>query len=77
MMKFNFSRNHDFPPELSIDGCKENLHVIKETKLFEVMLTDYLKWASNTDYICRNGYKRMWKLRRMKVHLIGCLHQID
>ena len=32
-----------------------------------VMITNDLKWASNTEYICRKAYKKMWVLRRMKI----------
>ena len=67
VMKFNFSKNHDFRPELMIGGFKDNLEVITETKLLGIMLSDDLKWASNTDYICKRGYSKMWTLRRMKV----------
>ena len=56
----------DFPPELKIEGFKENLKVIKETKLLGIILTDDLKWGANTDYICTKAYKNMWSLRRMK-----------
>ena len=28
--------------------------------------TNDLKWAANTDYICKKAYKKMWTLRRMK-----------
>ena len=65
-MKFNFSKSMDFPPELQIEGFKENLKVIKETKLLGIVLTDDLKWGANTDYICTKAYKNMWSLRRMK-----------
>ena len=66
VMKFNFSRNYDFPPELVISGFNDQLEVIRETKLLGIILTDDLKWAANTDYICKKAYKKMWSLRRMK-----------
>ena len=67
IIKFNFSRNHDFPPELMIDGFKDQLVVIKETKLIGVIVSDDLKWGRNTEYICSRAFKKMWSLRRMKV----------
>ena len=67
VMKFNFSRSYDFPPELSIEGFTEKLEVVNQTKLLGVMLTSDLKWSANTDYICKKAYKSMWTLRRMKV----------
>ena len=66
IMKFNFSKVNDFPPELNINGFQNQLKVISETKLLGVVLTSDLKWSANTDYICKSAYKRMWTLRRMK-----------
>ena len=66
-MKFNFSQNLDFPPELSIAGFKENLALVKETKLLGIIVTDDLKWKSNTQYLCGKAYQKMWSLRRMKI----------
>ena len=67
VMKFNFARNQDFPPELNIDGFSNQLEVVGATKLLGIMLTDDLKWKKNTEYICKKAYKKMWTLRRMKV----------
>ena len=33
VIKFNFTRNYDFPPELFIDGFQDQLKFITETKL--------------------------------------------
>ena len=67
VMKFNFSKIHDFPPDLTLDGFQENLKVIHETKLLGVIVTDDLKWHTNTKYICAKANKKMWTLRRMKI----------
>ena len=67
VIKFNFSRNYDFPPELSIGGFNEKLDVTSETKLLGIIITNDLKWTGNTEYICKKAYKKMWTLRRMKV----------
>ena len=66
-MKFNFCSSLEFPPELKIDGFKENIQVTTETKLLGIIVTDNLKWEANTQYICAKAYKRMWILRRMKI----------
>ena len=66
-MKFNFSRTQDFPPELKIKGFNDQVEVIGETKLLGIILSDDLKWAANTDFICKKAYSKMWTLRRMKV----------
>ena len=67
VIKFNFSRCHDFPPELSINGFNEQLEVITETKLLGVIISSDLRWNANTNFICKRAYKKMWTLRRMKV----------
>ena len=72
IMKFNFSKNYDFPPELEINGFKNQIEVVKETKLLGVVVTDNLKWAANTEAICKKAYKNMWQLRRMK--LLDVIH---
>ena len=77
VMKFNTSTSLDFPPELHMEGFRNNLEVITETKLLGVMVTNDLKWGANTEYICRKSFKKMWALRRMKIldidpYTIGC-----
>ena len=67
VMKFNFSKNLDFTPKIQVNGFKNNLEVIKETKLLGIMISSDLKWDCNTEYICKKAYKRMWSLRRMKI----------
>ena len=66
IMKFNFSKAHDFPPEFDIPGFHDELTVVRETKLLGVMVTNDLKWEANTQYICAKAYKKIWTLRRMK-----------
>ena len=67
VMIFNFSQKYDFPTEINVDGFVDQLVVTTETKLLGVMISSDLKWAANTDYICKKGYKKMWILRRMKL----------
>ena len=67
VMKFNFSKSCDFPPELRIKGFEQNLAVATETKLLGLILSNDLKWSANTEYICKKAFKKMWTLRRMKV----------
>ena len=67
VMKFNFSNNFDFQPELSIEGFRDIVKVTSETRLLGVIVTDDLKWEVNTLYICAKAYKKMWILRRMKI----------
>ena len=67
IMKFNFSKKFDFPPELSLKGFSGNMEVVKETRLLGVILTDDLKWAANTHSICVKAYKKLWILRRLQL----------
>ena len=53
LIKFNFSKNYDFPPELVVNGFKDQLQVISEVKLLGIMITSDLKWSKNTNYICK------------------------
>ena len=66
LMKFNFSKAHDFTPEFNIEGFTANIEVVNEAKILGIILTDDLRWEANTQYICSKAYKRMWILRRMK-----------
>ena len=66
VMKFNFSKTNDFPPELLIDGFENQVQIVNEAKLLGIILTSDLRWEANTDYICGKAYKKMWTLRRMK-----------
>ena len=67
VMKFNFSKNYDFPPEFTVEGFVEQIEVVTETKLLGIVITADLKWSQNTEFICKRAYKKMWTLRRMKV----------
>ena len=71
MMKFNVSQQLDFPPEITVNGFQNNICVVTETKLLGVILTDDLRWASNTKYICTKAYKKLWVLRRLRVLDVG------
>ena len=66
VMKFNFSKSKDFPPEISVQGFNENLQVVKEARALGVLITDDLKWEANTKFICAKAFKNMWTLMRMK-----------
>ena len=66
MIKFNFSKNDDFPPEFEINGFDQQLEVTQQTKLLGIILTNDLKWESNTEYICTRAYQKIYILRRLK-----------
>ena len=66
-IKFNKSRNWDFPVHLSfMDGSE--VKVASEHRLLGVIVTDDLKWDRNTDFICTKARKRLWVLRRLAQH---------
>jgi hypothetical protein len=68
-MIFNTLRNYDCVPQISIkDG--EYLEVVEEHKILGQIVRSDLKTISNTENICKKGFKRMWILRRLKS--MGC-----
>ena len=64
VMLFNTAKQSDFMPEIVVDN--ENLEVVEEFKLLGVMITSDLKWETNTEYITKKAYKRLWMIRRLK-----------
>ena len=62
-----FSRHHkyDFVPELQLIE-NQNIEVVEEMKIVGFILRSDLKTCSNTAYIVRKAYGRMWILRRLK-----------
>ena len=66
VMKFNFKRNYDFPPDLKMQNFDNELQVIDRTKLLGIVISNDLKWDGNTEYLCQRAYKKLWVLRRLK-----------
>ena len=62
---FNNTRKWNFPPEVKFSS-NQNIENVTEVKLVGVILSSDLKWAKNTEYICKKAMKRIWTLRRMK-----------
>ena len=66
---FNPLRKYDFEPQLSIeDGTY--VEVVEEQKILGHIIRSDMKTISNTEYICKKAYRRMWVLRRLKS--LGC-----
>ena len=63
-MLFNQATSKDFMPDVKLDG--ESLEVVDEMKLLGMVITSDLKWAKNTESMCKAGYSRLWMLRRLK-----------
>jgi hypothetical protein len=64
-MILNKRRKWDVMPELSVQG-NENIEVVEELKIVGYMLRSDLKTSSNTRFITKKAYARMWILRRLK-----------
>ena len=62
---FNRARKHDFSPELYLKPGSR-LEVVDEMKLVGYQLRSDLKTISNTRYIIKRAWKRMWVVRRLK-----------
>ena len=71
VMVFNTAKTRDFTPQFKVEGNK--LEVVEEMKLFVVQITNDLKWTTNTAYLTKRGYNKLWMIRRLK----GPVHQLD
>ena len=61
VISFNFTRKHQFTPELFLDGTL--LEVVKETKLLGLTISSSCNWDANTKEIVAKGNSRLWFLR--------------
>ena len=68
-MIFNTLKNYDVLPLISTERG-QILDVVEEHKILGHMIRSDLKTSSNTEYICKRAFKRMWILRRLKS--LGC-----
>ena len=68
-MIFNTLLKYDALPQISTE-VGEYLDVVEEHKILGYILRSDLKTISNTEYICKKAYRRMWVIRRLKT--LGC-----
>ena len=68
-MIFNTLKNYDVLPLISTESGRI-LDVVEEHKILGHMIRSDLKTISNTEYICKRVFKRMWIMRRLKS--LGC-----
>ena len=68
-MIFNTQRNYDCLPGISIKQG-ENIEVVEQHKILGQIVRSDMRTISNTEAICKKGFKRMWILRRLKS--LGC-----
>ena len=62
-MIFNFTENFQFSTRLKIK--EENVEVVETTKLLGTIITNDLKWDSNTSTLVKKANARMELLRRV------------
>ena len=54
----------DFIPELKFG--KDEIEVVQEMKIVGFVMRSDMRTCSNTEYLVRKAYKRMWLVRRLK-----------
>ena len=64
LMIFNPARGKDFYPKFLVNG--EELKIAEESKILGLILRSDLSWSSNTEYMVKRAYKKLWCLRRLK-----------
>ena len=65
IMLFSRHKQYDFVPEMQLIE-DQNIEVVEEMKIVGYILRSDLKTCSNTAYIIKKAYGRMWILRRLK-----------
>ena len=65
IMLFSRQKKYDFLPELQFIQ-NQNIEVVEEMKIVGVIVRSDLKTCSNTKYIIKKAYSRMWIIRRLK-----------
>ena len=77
---FSRHQKYDFIPELELIQ-NERIEVVEVMKIVGYILRSDLKTCSNTDFIIKKAYGRMWILRRLKAlgtsrnRLLDVLHK--
>ena len=68
-MIFNTLLKYDVLPQIQTE-IGEYLDVVEEHKILGYILRSDLKTISNTEFICKKAFRRMWLIRRLKS--LGC-----
>jgi hypothetical protein len=63
-MLFNPTESFDFIPEFELEG--KNLDTQEEMKILGLIVSNDLKWRSNTDSMTKKAYARLWMVKRLK-----------
>ena len=64
-MLCNSRTKWDFIPELTLYN-KEDIEVIKEMKIVGFIMRSDMRTSSNTEYLVRKAFKRLWLICRLK-----------
>ena len=64
LMNFNPARTKDFYPRFLVIG--KELKIAEESKILGLTLKNDLSWSSNTEYMVKRAYEKLWCLRRLK-----------
>ena len=63
-MLCNTRTKWDFIPELKLQN--EDIEVVQEMKIVGYIMRSDMRTCSNTDYLIKKAFKRMWLVRRLK-----------
>ena len=63
-MLCNTRQKWDFIPELKLGN--DNIEVVQEMKIVGYIMRSDMRTSSNTEYLVKKAYKRMWLVRRLK-----------
>ena len=61
----NFTKNHQFQPNIQIPGVSKNLNVLTQTKLLGYWLSEDMKTDIHIKYLLQISYKRMWAISKL------------
>ena len=59
------SQKFRFPLEIPLGNC-ENLEIVESTKILGLLISNNLKWSSNTDFVTSKAMRRIWTLRKLQ-----------
>ena len=68
-MLCNSRTKWDFIPELKLYN-QEDIEVVNEMKIVGFIMRSDMRTCSNTEYLVKKAFKRMWIIRRLKA--LGC-----
>ena len=63
-MLCNSRTKWDFIPELKLQD--DDIEVVQEMKIVGFVMRSDMRTSSNTEYLIKKAYKRMWLIRRLK-----------